>query len=340
MFSNPHALARICAAHERIGAQTWIVHNVFPVASAGVNAEARRLRVPVIQFVHNYRPFSVNSYAWLGAPLPLRDWRMNFLREIAAGSWQGSRLKTAWLAAVLTWLHMGGNLRAVKAWVAVSEFMQREFIATGVPAEDVFALRHSWKPMPQPFSEAEGDFYLFLGRLIEAKGVKVLVPAWDQLAASADTLPPKLVICGDGPLAGFVREAAARNRLIEYRGSVSGEAKRNVLATCRGLLAPSVWNEPLGLVVYEAFDFAKPVLAARSGGLPEMVEHGVSGLLHAPGDAAQLAEQVRELDKDTARRGQFGQAGRAWLLANTREDDWKRCFMEIVDHALKRGVRT
>jgi glycosyltransferase involved in cell wall biosynthesis len=337
LVHNPEALQTVLAAHRDLRADAWIIHNWIPVVSAGVYAAARKARVPIVQFVHNYRPFSVNSYLWVERNLPVKQWRRNFMREVAVGSWQDSRLKTAWLAMVLGSLHWRGSFRAVNAWVAVSEFMRDQFVEAGLPATKVFALRHSWRPLAQPPQQSNGDHYLFLGRLIAEKGVRVLVDAWDLVAQRAGAGAPRLVIGGRGPFEGWVVEAARRNPLIEYRGEVSGTAKHSLLAGCRALIAPSIWREPLGLVVYEAFDYARPVLAARSGGLAELVQPGKTGLLHNPGNPAELADHVLQLERAPDLRRSFGQAGREWLLANTREDEWHHCFLEIVEQAVRQA---
>ena len=337
LLHNPSALQRVLAAHHELRADVWIIHNWIPVVSAGIYAAGCKAGVPIIQFVHNFRPFSVNSYLWIGRNLPVGEWRRNFLREIAAGSWQDSRLKTAWLALVLASLHWRGRFRAVKAWVAVSEFMRDQFIEAGLPASKVFALRHSWTPLTQPAQKSESDYYLFLGRLVREKGVHVLVDAWDLITRRAGAHAPRLVIGGDGPLAGWVVEATRRNPLLEYCGVVTGEAKESLLAGCRALIAPSICREALGLVAYEAFDHARPVLAARSGGLAELVQPAKTGLLHAPGNAVELADDVLQLEREPEQRRGFGQAGREWLLANTRDDEWRRRFLEIVDHAIQAG---
>jgi glycosyltransferase involved in cell wall biosynthesis len=161
------------------------------------------------------------------------------------------------------------------------------------------------------------------------------VHAWELVARRAGVDAPTLVVGGDGPLAGWVGEAAQRNPLLEYVGVVGGEAKSSLLAGCRGLIVPSIWSEALGLVVYEAFDYARPVLAARSGGLMELVQPGKTGLLHTPGDAAELTLHVLQLERDPGRRRRLGQAGRDWLLANTREDEWRRRFLEIVQYVTR-----
>jgi glycosyltransferase involved in cell wall biosynthesis len=222
----------------------------------------------------------------------------------------------------------------VKAWIAVSDFMRDKFIEAGVPAGDIFTVRHSWRPMETPPAPQDRGHWLFLGRLIPAKGIAVLFDAWRIIRAELGERTPKLVIAGAGPMDLQVRELAAKNPSVEFRGSVNGSEKDELLANCRGMIAPSLWWEPLGLVTYEAYDFAKPMLAARSGGLTETVIHGETGLLHEPGNAAELARQVTELDASPERRIAMGRAGRAWLLANTNERDWLRKFTQVVEHAI------
>ncbi len=333
MWRNPAALDQILKAHRETRAEAWILHNWVPAVSAGVYDLARDAGIPIIQFVHNFRPFSVNSYLWAGRNLEISAWHSNFLREIMNGSWQNSRLKTAWLAGILTALHARRAFRAVKAWVAVSEFMRDKFVEAGCPARDVFALRHSWQAAAVAPEAVDGGHYLFLGRLIEEKGVMVLLQAWDKIGKDLGDRAPKLIIGGDGPLAGIVSAAAARNRSIEFRGFVGGRAKLDLLSGCRGLIVPSLWWEPLGLVVYEAYDHGRPVLAARSGGLTETVRDGETGLLHHPGDSDELARQVIALEADPAMRLRMGLAGRRWLQANASGDEWRRRFFEIVMHA-------
>ena len=136
--------------------------------------------------------------------------------------------------------------------------------------------------------------------------------------------------------ATHLRTLAAQNPRVEFRGLVGGSEKHGLLAGCRAMIAPSLWWEPLGLVTYEAYDHGKPMLAARSGGLTETVVHGETGLLHEPGNAAELARQVIELDASPQRRIEMGRAGRGWLLENTNERDWLEKFTSVVAHAVAR----
>jgi len=337
MIRNPSSLEILRREHEISHADAWLVHNVFPVGSASIYREALKRRIPIIYYVHNFRPFSVNGYLWAGEEIAEAGLRKNYWQEIRHGAWQGSIAKTAWFAFVITLMHRMGWFKAVKAWVAISDFMRDKFIEAGIPAEDIFTVRHAWRPMDAPPSQRDGGYFLFLGRLIPAKGIRVLFDAWRIIRKELGDRAPRLTIAGAGPSEAWVREQTAENPLVEFRGSVSGSEKHELLAGSRAMIAPSIWWEPLGLVTYEAYDYGKPMLAARSGGLTETVVDGETGFLHESGNAAELARQVIELDGAPERRVEMGRAGRAWLLGNTNEQDWLRKFSRVVAHACSAG---
>jgi len=334
MMRNPQSCARLRARHAETGAKAWLFHNVFPVGSAGLYAEALRLGVPVIQYVHSFRPFSISGYLSGNEADHLDRWPRTYWREIRSGAWQNSRVKTAWYAAVLTLTRTLGWFRAVKAWIAVSDFMRDKFISAGVPAEDIFTLRHFWHPLADSAPGRDDGYYVFMGRLVEMKGIKVLLEAWDRIFSERGAGGPKLVIAGDGELAPLVIARARENPLISYRGYISGEEKCRLLRDCSGVIAPSLCLESLGLVTYEAYDFSKPMLVARAGGLAETVSHGVTGLIHEAGDVSSLVQQVLELTSSGERRREMGRNGRAWLLENTSYLRWKRDFDGVVSYAI------
>src|SRR6202035_5233299 len=113
------------------------------------------------------------------------------------------------------------------------------------------------------------------------------------------------------------------NPLVDFRGSVPKNEKQRLLSGMRAIIAPSICLESLGLVVYEAYDFAKPVLAARAGGLGEIVLHGQTGLLHEPGNVGALFHHVMMLEREPKKRAELGRNGREWLLANADENAWR-----------------
>ena len=75
-------------------------------------------------------------------------------------------------------------------------------------------------------------------------------------------------------------------------------------------------------------------MAARAGGLGEIVLHRRTGLLHEPGDIAALHEHVATLEREPQMRAELGRNGREWLLENADEQKWRKKFTEIVEFAI------
>ena len=334
MLNNPESRAQLRQRHAETKSHARLFHNVFPVGSAGLYAEALRLHVPVIQYIHNFRPLSITGYLSGNEADHLSNWPRTYWREIRRGVWQNSRVKTAWYAAVLALTRALGWFRAIKAWIAPSDFMREKFISAGIPAKDIFTLRHFWRSMPGPPPSRDEGYYLFMGRLVEMKGVNILLEAWDIILRERGPTGPKLMIAGDGELSPVVIAKAAANPLITYCGRVDGEEKKKLLQGCAAMVAPSLCLESLGLVTYEAYDYLKPMLAARSGGLAETVAHGVTGLVHEPGDAIGLARQVLELDANPEQRWSMGEEGRSWLLQNADYSKWKVGLDQVFEHVI------
>jgi glycosyltransferase involved in cell wall biosynthesis len=332
---NPDSRRRLEAAIVEHRPDLLLMHNVFPVGSPSLYHAARRMKVPVIQYAHNYRPLSVGGTLFLNGRTIEEPLHGHYGAEVRHGAWQQSVPKSAVFALALILLHRSGWLDSVRAWICVSEFMRGKFIESGLPRERVHALRHAWEPMPAPLAAEDGGYYLFLSRLVDVKGVEMLIKAWDKVHAEMGNETPELRIAGEGPLEGAVREAVDRNPQVRFLGMISGDAKRDALRLCRAVLVPSLWWEPLGLVTCEAYDYGKPVIAAASGGLTETVRDSVTGLLHPPGDVDGLIRHVRTLDAMPDRqREAMGRAGRQWLLENAGVELWKRRFEDIVSRAL------
>lgn len=162
--------------------------------------------------------------------------------------------------------------------------------------------------------EGEPGRILFLGRLEPAKGTAELL---DAVAALAPRFPQlRLVMGGNGDLDGFRRGAAARGIAdrIALPGWLDGAARDAELARAGVFCLPS-HAEGLPMAVLEAMAAGKAVVASSVGGIPELVQDGVNGLLVPAHDAAALAAALARLLDDDSLRRQLGVQARATVEA-------------------------
>lgn len=150
---------------------------------------------------------------------------------------------------------------------------------------------------------------LCLSRMDEAKGVSLLMAAWDLIAASGGVGMP-LVLAGAGPLEGEVRRWVGDRDDVHYLGLQSRTECRKLMARTAVLVVPSVWLETFGLVLVEAMAAAVPAVAAAHGGCADLIDDQVTGLLHQPGDAASLVDCLRRALADASWNLALGTAAR------------------------------
>jgi len=147
---------------------------------------------------------------------------------------------------------------------------------------------------------------LMMGRLGERKGTYDLLAAIPQVLARCPHT--RFVLAGDGDLERCRALVAAqpwRDRVV-IPGWTSGDARLRLYREADLFVLPS-YNEGLPMGILEAMSFGLPVVSTPVGGIPELVEHGRSGLLVQPGDVPALGDAICDLLSDVNRLAAFGQ---------------------------------
>ncbi|HEX2092013.1 MAG TPA: glycosyltransferase family 4 protein [Longimicrobiaceae bacterium] len=179
------------------------------------------------------------------------------------------------------------------------------------------------EPLPLAVANQDPDRpfeLLFVGRLVERKGVHVLLDALGRIDASR---PVRLRVVGDGPARGVLEERAERLGVVGrvvFEGFVSTEELAERFAACDAFVLPAVWDakgdtEGLGVVLLEAMTYGKPVIASAAGGIVDIVRDGCNGFLVPPGDPDALAGAITACMADPDRRRRLGLQGREDVAA-------------------------
>ncbi len=190
----------------------------------------------------------------------------------------------------------------------------------GNSASKVVTIRHgldlaAWSPTSAPRSPGPLRV-LAVGRLLPIKGFDVLVEAIDLLAKRGVAAEARIV--GDGEastaLAALVESRALRDR-ARLDGPRSPADVRVAMRDWADVIAVPSRKDRLPNTIAEAFACGRPVVATPVGGIRELVEEGVTGLLVPPGEAASLADALARLAADADLRARLGAAGRARVEA-------------------------
>jgi glycosyltransferase involved in cell wall biosynthesis len=217
-------------------------------------------------------------------------------------------------------------LRGTNAVVAISEAIAREAVEAGFPREKVHTIPHGIDMSEYAPASAERKNALraalglpanrllatYTGRLIEGKGLETLFAAFRSL----DNVPSlHLVLVGSGQ--GQVISIEERLRALALAADLAGRVTftgrvDNVAAYLQAsdiFVFPTL-DEALGMSAVEAQACGLPAVASRTGGVPDIVEDGVTGILVAPGEVEPLAAGLRHLAADPALRSGYAVAAR------------------------------
>lgn len=168
---------------------------------------------------------------------------------------------------------------------------------------------------------------LFTGKLTKVKGVKYLIKA-------APKIKGDIYIIGDGPekenLARRIIEMNLKNvHLLGYMGDADAEEFKEFYYRADVFVAPSVWDEPLGLVILEAMACKTPVVVTRKGGIPLAVQDGVNGIFVRPHNSNQIADAVNKLLENDELRNKMGENARRIVKSKFTWDKIAQKFERI-----------
>ncbi|MBV8227650.1 MAG: glycosyltransferase family 4 protein [Verrucomicrobia bacterium] len=310
----------------------WVVHNVFPGLSPSVYDVARLCRVPVVQYLHNYRFGCINGFLVNHGQPCVRCLSGSFLPAVRTRCWRESRLACATMAISLSRLRAVGVLRQVAHWIAISHAQKQIHTRFGIAGERITVLYHHHRgPL---LSRAEpGRDVLFVGRLSSEKGVQILIEAWKKLGISNRSL----WIVGEGPLRSHLEKLARSSPNIRFAGMLRGEELSQRWLNSALLVVPSIWEEPFGRVLTESWAHGVPVVAARIGALPELVELTGAGWLFDAGSSASLANLLQCLLSDESAISTV--AGKCHeAVSKFSEEEWLGRIDAVLELARNRSV--
>ncbi|MDP9091639.1 MAG: glycosyltransferase family 4 protein [Actinomycetota bacterium] len=285
--------------YDVVHSHNWISGSVLgPAAQAGV---------PTIMTLHDYShvcaikrymrrgvecegpslrrcgPCATRHYGLGGVPVAALNWHARRLRE---------RLVSEFVAVSTAVAVRNGLVEGNLPYHVIPNFIPESLL------ERISVLRNSRLP--------DGPI-VYAGDLSKDKGVDVLLEAYRSLAS-----PPPLLLAGRRTDARLDLPPGAR-----VLPELSHPAVLELIRSARCVAVPSVWPDPCPTVVLEAMALGTPVVAASSGGIVDMIEHGRTGYLVAPGDPVDLAAALGDVIADPRRAGRLGLSARAAVVSFT-----------------------
>jgi glycosyltransferase involved in cell wall biosynthesis/SAM-dependent methyltransferase len=277
------------------------VHNLFPMISPSVLQACRRHLVPTVVTLHNYRLICPSGDLFRDGSICHDCVGRLPIPAVRHGCYRDSSTATVPLAVAAA-THRKVWQTLPSAYIFISGAQRDLFSGLRLPEERCFVKHNLVYSM-----NAEGQtepLVVYIGRLNDAKGLPLLMEAWDM----AQTQNLRLVIAGGGPLEEEVGDWAKSRPSVEAPGLLSRDECISLLSRARAAVVPSQWQEPFGLVVAEAMSAAVPSIAPSHGSFPELITDGEDGVLFPPGDAASLAKLIGDVERNPERWMRLGRS--------------------------------
>ncbi len=220
------------------------------------------------------------------------------------------------------------------AVISPSEYLKSEYLKAGFfKKTSATVLRNPLPNNSQPRSPQRppGPLTLFyVGQLADHKGIEFLLQAFSELS-----LDKRLLIVGDGPLRSRVEQAAGMDKRIRYLGYMPPEELAKFYSVVDAVVVPSLCYENSPTVIYEALSSGLPVLAARIGGVGELVQEGKTGYLFKAGDLADFSRAIHLFDKHKEEMIADGDELRA-SVADFALDKYAEHLVNIAEAAIQK----
>jgi glycosyltransferase involved in cell wall biosynthesis len=321
------------------------LHNIFSHLSPSIISTLKKNNIPIVLTLHDYKLFCPNYQFFTNGQICFRclkekNYRSCLSKKCLKNSFGRSLigyLEGKWQKDFL-------NIASqIDIFLAPSLFMKKQALAWGIPADKIIHLpnfitidklqdlrqnkkellaKDKFLPKDEPaVSKERNPYLLYFGRLSQEKGIKLLIKAFLEASKTPQTFFGRkkqsklanwsLKIVGQGPQKKKLEELVKNKRAqIEFPGEKRGRQLKEIITRADLIIVPSLWPENFPYTILESFALAKPVLAARIGGLPELIKNNKTGLLFKSNKESDLIEKLVwavEHPKEVKRMGQTAQ---------------------------------
>ncbi|MBN1998000.1 glycosyltransferase family 4 protein [candidate division KSB1 bacterium] len=305
---NREAQKKLASLIEKTKPEIAHVHSIYHHLSPAVLKTLKDHHLPVLQTLHDFKLLCPN--------IVFLDGKNKVCTLCSRGNnWHAmwkkcfrNSLPGSFLVSLEATVHK--YLRSYKKYIDVfhvpSRFLGSRIIQNGYSHRPVEVLPYTLNVNNYLPNYNPDNYFVFVGRLSVEKGVLFLLDAIKKIKSI------QLKIIGTGPLEQQMKERISREQLTHVKmvGYQSGEALKKLVSGALFTTAPSLCHDNSPLSIYESFSLGNAVLGSRMGGIPELIEPGVDGLVFEPDNTDDFADKVEQLVSNRDKTVQMGKNGR------------------------------
>ncbi len=275
-----------------------IIHlNIFQSQLTGSIVDvANRYHIPIVYTAHDLKSICPNYQMMNHGEICEKCLRGNYTNCFKTGCMKDSKAKSL-LATMEAYIYKWKKTyQKLDLIITPSSFYKDKMEEANIAKCKIIHMTN-FLPVGTEYRchNLKGDYFLYFGRLSREKGILTLVKAY----AKAKVKKP-LYIVGTGPLKEHIEQLVVKKGLqerVKLLGFKSGKELRNIVANALCVCLPSEWYENGPYSIMEAQAVGRPVIVSNNGGLPELVEDGVTGYVVNPKNVADLSEKLMLCEK-------------------------------------------
>ncbi len=307
-------------------------HNIYGRLTTSVLDLLNEKNIPVVMTLHDYK-LICPSYKLMAGNGVCEDCKGGKYYNAILNKCHKNSMAASAIYALESWFNAFFNKyrNNICFFISPSQFLRTKMIEFGWPAEQVIYIPNYIVPqdfMPRYDSK---DYLLYIGRLSGEKGISTLIQAFKKVK----TKNVRLMIVGDGPERESLEKLSKIDSRIQFTGYLSGKELSDVTRNAKAVVVPSEWYENAPISILEAFAYGKPVIGARIGGIPEMIDEGMNGLLYKSGNVDELAEKLNDfLGCSTSYIANMGMAARKKAEKNYNPEMHYEKLIDVYQKAI------
>ena len=291
LHSNTQVLREISSIIDQFKPDIAHSQNILPSITKTAHYACKAKNVPVVHTIQSYRYLCPKGTLFLKEKTCEVCVMKKFsYPAIVHGCYHNSRLASlalvsaSFLSPALQQLALLGKIHFP------SRFIQNYYIEhLNIAPKKTFVVPNFVPPTINTHKPQMGNYFIFVGRLAEEKGIRDLIHAFSLLKDQ------QLIIIGDGPLKQYVISNKTQN--VIYKGFMERSEILSHMASARATIVPSPWYEVCPTVIMESFSSHTPVIAPSYGVFPELVTNNKTGYLYKHRDIQDLVRVVRFVSK-------------------------------------------
>lgn len=263
------------------------VHNFLPILTPSIFYACKEEGVPVVLTLHNFRLLCSNGLLYREGTVcekcVSKKWGLPAIKH---GCYQNSSLKSIFpVVSNATHSSLDTWAKYIDKVIFLTEFSEEIFIKSHI------SFRPSQVTVKPNFVEDRGysyekeDYFLFVGRLSEEKGVLEVIEACVKTQS-------RLKIAGTGPLEATVNKLSLKYPFIEYFGFQNNIQLKGLYLKAKALITASKMYETFGLVIIESFSYGTPVITPNFGTASKIVTHGITGMYYDSATEGSLVTAI------------------------------------------------